>query len=133
FRIWARNAERARHCELQTAAEGISIDRCNGRYREAVELREDGLALLGPALLRHQIAPPQLLDVGAGAECFLASACDDQRADRHFRGLVDGAGDILNDGERECVERLLPIEGHDRELFTLSQLDGHARFSSRAR
>jgi hypothetical protein len=82
-------------------------------------------AQLGAALLGHQIAIAQLLDVGAGAECLGPGARHDQRARLRLRHFVERRTDAADDVERQRVQRFRPVQHQHGALVAGGELDSH--------
>src|SRR5262249_10396521 len=130
FRVARREPERAGEGELEAAAEGVTVDDRDRGYGQALELVEDGLAELGAALLLGERAAGQLLDVGACTERLVPGAGDEQRPRIAFRHTVAGPLQLLDESERERVQRVRAVQREQGEFLDTLQLDRHVKIQS---
>ena len=116
------DADIAGHAQLAAAAQGEAVDRGDGGDGQRLQLAEHVVALLAEGLAFRLGQGAHLADVGAGHECLLAAAGDDQGADLVVRlHLLHQLVDILQYLGIQGIEGLGPVDGGNGNVALLFQ------------
>src|SRR5947207_4636875 len=111
--------------QLEPAAKGIAVDQRDRRHRQLVEFRQHRLAEQGAGALFDEAPPHQLLDVGAGREGAVAGAGHGQGARGAVGDRIQDAVEVWQLPEAQGVSRLGPVQGDQRDLVMVAEVNRH--------